>query len=80
MKKELRIAKERVGSIHGVLHAAGIESRQNIFEKNIQSFQRVLAPKVKGTLILDEILDKESLDFICYFSSSSAILGDFWFL
>ena len=33
--------------------------------------------KIKGTLILDELMSEEAIDFICYFSSSSAILGDF---
>src|SRR5262249_50189340 len=40
-------------------------------------FHAVLAPKVQGALVLDELVDREGLDFICYFSSSSAILGDF---
>ncbi|NKB24120.1 MAG: SDR family NAD(P)-dependent oxidoreductase [Kiritimatiellae bacterium] len=77
MKKGLKTAKEHVGSIHGVLHTAGIEGGRSLFEKDMQSFQTVLDPKIKGTLVLDKILAKEALDFICYFSSSSAILGDF---
>ena len=77
MKKGLQQARERFGNIRGVVHAAGIAGKQNIFEKEIRSFQQVLAPKVKGTLILDELTREDPLDFICYFSSSSAILGDF---
>ncbi|AJQ25407.1 SDR family NAD(P)-dependent oxidoreductase [Pelosinus fermentans] len=77
MKEGLSRAKERFGKIHGVIHAARIESKQSIFEKDIQGFQQVIAPKITGTLVLDEVLAAEELDFICYFSSSSAILGDF---
>ncbi len=77
MNKGLKGAKKRFGKIHGVIHAAGIESGQTILEKEIKDFQRVLNPKIKGTLVLDEVMSKEPLDFICYFSSSSAILGDF---
>jgi len=77
MQKGLNRAKERFGGISGVIHAAGVTDSQNILEKDIQNFQKVLAPKIKGTLVLDEILREEALDFICYFSSSSAILGDF---
>jgi acyl transferase domain-containing protein/acyl carrier protein len=76
-KEGLNQAKERFGKIHSVIHAAGIESNQSILEKDIQSFQKVLQPKIKGTLVLDNLLAKEPLDFICYFSSSAAILGDF---
>ncbi|MCP4460724.1 MAG: KR domain-containing protein, partial [Cytophagales bacterium] len=48
-----------------------------MFEKNLQDFTQILAPKIEGTLNLDKIFKEEPLDFICYFSSSSAILGDF---
>ena len=77
MKEGLNQAKERFGEIHGAIHAAGIQSDQSILEKDLQDFQKVLNPKIKGTLVLDELLQDEALDFICYFSSSSAILGDF---
>ena len=77
MKEGLNRAKERFGAIHGVIHAAGIADTQIIFGKEIESFQKVLEPKIKGTLVLDELLADEPLDFVCYFSSSAAILGDF---
>jgi polyketide synthase PksN len=77
MKKGLNQAKDRFGAIHGVIHAAGIIDEQNIFDNDIQRFQKVIEPKIKGTLLLDELLKDEPLDFICYFSSMTAILGDF---
>ena len=77
MREGVSRAKEQFGGIHGVIHAAGIEGIQSILEKEIADFEKVLAPKIKGTLVLDELLREEAIDFICYFSSSSAILGDF---
>ena len=77
MKTELNKAKESFGSVNGVIHAAGITGSQSIFTKELQSFQRVIYPKITGTLVLDELLAAEPLDFVCYFSSSAAILGDF---
>ncbi|GER89945.1 polyketide synthase PksM [Dictyobacter vulcani] len=77
MEAGLKQARARFGVIHGVIHAAGVESKQSIFEKDMSVFQEVIAANVTGTLILDTLLRKEPLDFICYFSSSSAILGDF---
>jgi len=76
MKEGLKAVKERFPKIHGVIHAAGIQGDRTIFDKGLQDFQKVMDPKVKGSLILDEALAEEPLDFICYFSSSSAILGD----
>lgn len=77
MKKGLDEANMHFGGIHGVIHAAGLADSQSILDKEIKDFERVIAPKIKGTLILDELLAEESLDFLCYFSSSAAILGDF---
>jgi acyl transferase domain-containing protein/NAD(P)-dependent dehydrogenase (short-subunit alcohol dehydrogenase family)/acyl carrier protein/ubiquinone/menaquinone biosynthesis C-methylase UbiE len=77
MKEALKPVKEAFGSIHGVIHAAGIEGNQSIFDKDLQSFSKVLAPKIRGALVLDELLAEEPLDFVAYFASSAAILGDF---
>ncbi len=78
MREALAPATDRFGPIHGVIHAAGISSNQNILEKKMEDFHKILAPKVEGTLALDEILQEEqAMDFICYFSSTSAVLGDF---
>ena len=77
MKAGLNQVKESFGSINGVIHAAGVVGKQNIFAKTIPDFQKVLDPKITGTLVLDELLAAEPLNFVCYFSSSAAILGDF---
>jgi 3-oxoacyl-(acyl-carrier-protein) synthase/acyl carrier protein len=77
MQEGLKRARELFGEINGVIHLAGLASNKNVFEKDIKEFNDVLGPKVMGTLVLDEILREEPIDFICYFSSSSAVLGDF---
>lgn len=77
MSEGVRLAKERFGDIHGVIHAAGITGSQSIIEKEIQDFYKVIDPKIMGTVVLDEVLKEEALEFTCYFSSSAAILGDF---
>ena len=76
MYNGLKQAKKRLKEINGVIHAAGVHEKQSIFEKDMASFQRALDPKIRGTLVLDELLQSEPLDFVCYFSSSAAILGD----
>jgi acyl transferase domain-containing protein/aryl carrier-like protein/SAM-dependent methyltransferase len=77
MAEAVRQAQRRFGALHGVIHAAGVQSVGNVFAKSIRDFQRVLDPKIAGTLALDQALRDELLDFICYFSSSAAVLGDF---
>ena len=77
MREGLAAVLGRFGEINGVIHAAGIVGGRSLFEKDIEHFRQVLAPKVQGCLVLDELIDPKGLDFICYFSSSAAILGDF---
>ena len=68
-------ARKRFGVIHGVIHAAGTLDDGLIQLKTPQSALGVLAPKVKGTLILDDVLGDEPRDFFALFSSVSSILG-----
>ncbi|PTY28515.1 hypothetical protein XAP3CFBP6996_022485, partial [Xanthomonas citri pv. fuscans CFBP 6996] len=70
-------AVERFGPIEGVVHAAGTLDRTSVMDKSPEAFARVLAPKVSGTLALDAALATQSPRFICYFASTSAVLGDF---
>ena len=77
MKVKLKQARERFGAINGVIHAAGLPEDQFIFKKRLEDFEKVLRPKITGTLVLDKLLKEEPLDFTCYFSSLAAIIGDF---
>ncbi|MGH7935688.1 MAG: SDR family NAD(P)-dependent oxidoreductase, partial [Chthoniobacterales bacterium] len=78
MRSALAQGRERFGALHGVIHAAGIVSdRRSVLAKDVGSIEAVLAPKVTGSIVLNELLQDAKLDFLCYFSSSAAILGDF---
>ena len=63
--------------LSGVFHAAGVESARVFHEKSAAEVDEVLRPKTTGTLLLDEVLHGHPLDFVCTFSSSAALLGDF---
>ncbi|MBA3720783.1 MAG: SDR family NAD(P)-dependent oxidoreductase [Parachlamydiaceae bacterium] len=77
MKDGIHKAKSQFGEINGVLHLAGLQGRNNLLEKEFSEFEEIIAPKIQGTQILDELLNGDSLEFVCYFSSAAAILGDF---
>ncbi len=77
MRFNLLQARQSLGSILGVIHTAGLEASEPVFEKSRQAFNAILRPKVEGTQLLDELLMQDPLDFVCYFSSSAAFLGDF---
>jgi acyl transferase domain-containing protein/acyl carrier protein len=77
MRKTIAAIRARFGRLDGIVHAAGIGPSLTIFDKDWNDFQRVLQPKLAGSIALDEATTQLDLDFICYFSSSSAVLGDF---
>jgi len=64
--------KSRFGGIDGVIHSAGVIRRGFIRETPVETIQAVLAPKLFGTLNLDQALKNENLDFFVLFSSISA--------
>ena len=77
MKEAIASAKEQFGQIHGVIHAAGNPGRGIIGRKTREEAEKVLAPKVKGTLVLETLLKGEPLDFFVLISSISSFLGEF---
>lgn len=77
MKSAVQKTKQIFGTLNGVIHAAGVEGKSKIYDADDQEFLKIISPKVQGTLILNEILKDEAVDMICYFSSTSALLGDF---
>lgn len=70
-------ARRNFGRIDGVIHAAGVLNGDGILRSDANSLREEMAPKIDGTLALDEALRGETIDFVCYFSSAAAVLGDF---
>jgi acyl transferase domain-containing protein/thioesterase domain-containing protein/acyl carrier protein len=69
----LRTARQRFGDIHGVIHAAGSIEDAPLQIKTRESAARVLAPKIQGTLVLQQALGDSKLDFLLLFSSISSL-------
>jgi acyl transferase domain-containing protein/thioesterase domain-containing protein len=74
MRDALAQARNRFGALHGVIHAAGVLDDGPIQFKTREQALAVLAPKLKGTLILDELLRDTKVDFLALFSSISSVL------
>ena len=67
--------KSRFGGIQGVFHCAGVLQDGLIALRTEETGAEVLHAKVKGTLVLDEVLAGERLELFVLFSSVSSILG-----
>jgi acyl transferase domain-containing protein/enoyl-CoA hydratase/carnithine racemase/acyl carrier protein/NADP-dependent 3-hydroxy acid dehydrogenase YdfG len=68
--------RDEFGAITGVLHCAGMTSDDVIASKSPAEFRAVLAPKVEGTLHLDDATKDLPLDFFVLFSSIASALGN----
>ncbi len=67
-------AEERFGAIHGVIHAAGTPGGGLLQVKSREVAERVLAPKVRGALVLAGLFAGEALDLFVLTSSNTVLL------
>jgi acyl transferase domain-containing protein len=75
MQGAVRDAIAKFGTIHGVIHAAGLPGNGLIQLKTARAAGHVLAPKVRGTLVLESVLQGIQLDFLALFSSITSVTG-----
>jgi acyl transferase domain-containing protein len=61
--------------IHGIIHSAGALADGILQKQSLDSFRKVLAPKVFGAWNLHLLSRKLPLDFFVLFSSTASILG-----
>lgn len=64
-----------VPPVLGVVHAAGVVEDQMVLETTPESFNRVLAPKIAGTLALHQAFPPNTVDFFVLFSSCGQLFG-----
>ena len=69
------LVQKRWGTIHGVVHAAGVAGGGPVHQRSVAEASKVLRPKVEGTLNLAAALDGTPLDFFLLCSSTAALLG-----
>lgn len=67
-------ATQRWGNVHGVFHCAGLAEGALMQRRTRDLSERVLAPKVKGVWVLEEVFSGREPDFMVLFSSLGNIL------
>lgn len=75
MEEIIDTIRNEYGSIRGVIHAAGMAGDGFIFNRQLDTFQKVVAPKTLGTWILDKLTSNDKLDFFVMFSSITSFLA-----
>jgi acyl transferase domain-containing protein len=76
VERAVREMHVRFGTLHGVIHSAGLIEDGFLEQKTPESFARVIAPKVLGAVFLDQVSVDEPLDFFALFSSISGVTGN----
>lgn len=61
--------------LRGVVHAAGVLADTVVERLDVATLREVMAPKVSGARILDDLTRDDELDFFWMFSSAAAVLG-----
>ena len=77
MESVVHQAKARFSGINGVIHAAGVNRDAFILTKTREEMETVLAPKVYGTINVDQATSGENLDLFVLFSSVAGVMGNF---
>lgn len=77
MREVIDEVLKRFGAIDGVVHAAGVADNGSYHNKTLTQMRNVLAPKVKGALVLAELLEEQGInpDFFVLCSSVSSLVG-----
>lgn len=76
LDKGITIVTKKLPPIKGVIHAAGVLRDKMIVDQEWEDFEKVLAPKVIGTVNVYNTLNKEDLDFFIMLSSMTSIIGN----
>ncbi|WP_051287019.1 SDR family NAD(P)-dependent oxidoreductase [Paenibacillus taiwanensis] len=67
--------RSQYGFITGVIHAAGIAEGDISGRLTQDHFEKVMAAKVQGTWVLNQVLRDEDLEFLALFSSAITLVG-----
>ncbi|GAV15983.1 SDR family NAD(P)-dependent oxidoreductase [Paenibacillus sp. chi10] len=67
--------KKEFGRINGIVHCAGVAGNGFLVRKEEAVFEEVLAPKIRGTWVLDRLTKDDPPDFFVLFSSISTLIS-----
>ncbi|UCH95825.1 MAG: SDR family NAD(P)-dependent oxidoreductase, partial [Candidatus Aminicenantes bacterium] len=78
MQRVAAQAETCFGRINGIIHSAGLADYAGVIQRRSkETTEKILAAKVKGTLVLERVFKDVKLDFFILCSSLSSIVGPF---
>ncbi|MBD8525904.1 SDR family NAD(P)-dependent oxidoreductase [Pseudomarimonas arenosa] len=76
VERLVRVCKDSFGGLHGIIHSAGVLRDAYLRNKTREEMAAVFAPKIRGSVLLDDATRNEPLDFFVMFSSLAALAGN----
>ena len=76
VERLVRVCKDSYGGLHGIIHSAGVLRDAYLRNKTRDEMSAVFAPKIRGSVLLDDATRDEPLDFFVMFSSLAALAGN----
>lgn len=76
MERVFTFIHNKYGRISGIFHSAGISGAGYIMRKEEASYLKVMEPKVRGTIILDELSREDEKVFMVLCSSAVTDVGE----
>jgi len=69
MRRVVAELHRRWGGIDGVVHSAFVLADRTLAKMDEETFETAMRAKVRGTMVLQQVLEHEPLDFLALFSS-----------
>ncbi|BBB93424.1 MAG TPA: SDR family NAD(P)-dependent oxidoreductase [Methylomusa anaerophila] len=76
VERAIKEIHNQLGEIKGIVHCAGLLRDSLVKNQEEKDFAAVIAPKIKGTVYLDEATRGDKLDFFILFSSIASVIGN----
>ena len=76
VERLVRVCKDSYGGLNGIIHSAGVLRDAYLRNKTRDEMAAVFAPKIRGSVLLDDATRDEPLDFFVMFSSLAALAGN----
>ncbi|MCP4044209.1 MAG: SDR family NAD(P)-dependent oxidoreductase, partial [Gammaproteobacteria bacterium] len=76
VEKLIEQITQHFGELNAVLHSAGVLRDAFALKKSSEHFEEVLAPKITGTLLLDQATAEQPLELFLLFSSIAGAFGN----
>ena len=75
MRQGVAQGEARFGKVRTVIHAAGVVDDAPLLTKTSAQVENVFAPKIHGTIVLDQLFPDGALDLFVLFASTSTVTG-----